>query len=350
MALYDHNLKALFNDAGTIRVHIYEEGTATAPGPEVTAFNHNVTQIEPNWETIDVSGVGYLQGLSGEFWVWYEVLVATGEPHIMGWESIIHGEGHFFADFGTGFGPSQYDFFARAIGEPTTVPNFALDLTYNSGSPVPPGGGNLFFDVYLSNNSGTAQDFDAWLDVEYEGGPPTTVVLRSFTNYLSGWAINRPNMFFPVPGSWLGGNYMFYGRCGDHPNTIWAEDGFPFVKSGDDFGGGNWQPWVPDGLPDYFGEIDKSAADLPTQFALLGSYPNPFNPTANIQYALPDAAKVQLSIYDVNGRLVTTLVNGHRNAGVHEVSFDAAGLASGIYLYRLTAGDFTSSGKMILMK
>jgi hypothetical protein len=57
-----------------------------------------------------------------------------------------------------------------------------------------------------------------------------------------------------------------------------------------------------------------------------------------------------LSVYDVNGRLVETLVNGHRSAGVHDVTFDASSLSSGVYLYRLEAGDFNATGKMILMK
>ena len=116
-----------------------------------------------------------------------------------------------------------------------TVPAMTVDLTYVSGSPVPVGGGNIYFDVYVSNDDPGAINFDAWLDVEFEGGPPTTVALRSFTNYLSGWAINRPNTFFPVPGSYAAGNYMMYGRVGNNPGTVWYEDGFPFVKSGDDY-------------------------------------------------------------------------------------------------------------------
>ncbi|TKJ40994.1 hypothetical protein CEE37_04840, partial [candidate division LCP-89 bacterium B3_LCP] len=70
----------------------------------------------------------------------------------------------------------------------------------------------------------------------------------------------------------------------------------------------------------------------------------------NISFALPLDAKVLLSVYDVSGRLVTTLVDGYRNAGIHDVTFDASDLASGIYLYRLEAGEFNVTGKMVLMK
>jgi hypothetical protein len=96
-------------------------------------------------------------------------------------------------------------------------------------------------------------------------------------------------------------------------------------------------------------EIEPSLA-IPTTFALDQNYPNPFNPTTTFRFALPKAVDVQLAVYDVSGRLVETLVNGWRDAGYHNVSFDASGLSSGVYLYRLEAGSFTSTGKMVLMK
>ncbi|MBU0519246.1 immune inhibitor A, partial [bacterium] len=188
------SLKALFNDAGTIRVRLYGPG-ATAPGAPIAAFNQAVTQIQPNWQTIDISSYN----ITGEFWVWYQVTAATGAPHIMGWDVNRFGDGNFFDNF-NGFGPSDYSFFAHAIGGPATTPEFVVNLTYVSGSPVPAGGGNLIFDVYVLNDSGQSQDYDAWLATEYEGGAPTTLVMRSFVNYQAGWAINRPGMFYPVPG------------------------------------------------------------------------------------------------------------------------------------------------------
>ncbi len=240
--------------------------------------------------------------------------------------------------------------FTTALDYSPPTGGVIIDLTYNSGSPVPAGGGNLYFDVYVENVSATPLNFDAWIDIEYEGGAPTTVVLRSFSNYQPGWTINRPNMYFPVPGSYAAGNYMFYGRVGNHPGDVWDEDGFPFTKSGSDFRQG-WQPFAPDGVPDPFDQIQTGdQAVLPADYEVLGVYPNPFNPTADIRFALPEAGKVSLKIYDITGRTVATLVDGYREAGVHDVRFDAAGLSSGIYLYRLQVGDFSAAGKMILMK
>ena len=78
--------------------------------------------------------------------------------------------------------------------------------------------------------------------------------------------------------------------------------------------------------------------------------PNPLNPTATISFALPQASQVKLLVYNVYGREVVTLVNGWREAGIHEALFNGSNLASGIYVYRLTAGATSATGKMVLMK
>ena len=90
--------------------------------------------------------------------------------------------------------------------------------------------------------------------------------------------------------------------------------------------------------------------EFPISFALEQNYPNPFNPSTKIKFAVPKEANVNLSIYNVLGEMVTTLVNEEKKAGYHEVDFDASSLASGVYLYRIKAGDFVSTKKMILMK
>ena len=86
------------------------------------------------------------------------------------------------------------------------------------------------------------------------------------------------------------------------------------------------------------------------KYGWVSNSPNPFNPSTVISYQWPVADIVKLAVYDITGRKVTELVNGWRNAGVHDVTFDASHLASGVYLYRLEAGDFNASGKMVLMK
>lgn len=95
---------------------------------------------------------------------------------------------------------------------------------------------------------------------------------------------------------------------------------------------------------------DKSLLNLPNTFYLSQNYPNPFNPITVIKYDLPISSRVVLKIYDILGKEVSELVNEIKPAGGYEVKFDATGFASGIYFYRLQAGDFTETKKMILMK
>jgi acetyl esterase/lipase len=89
---------------------------------------------------------------------------------------------------------------------------------------------------------------------------------------------------------------------------------------------------------------------LPTSFALQQNYPNPFNPSTTIKYELPKSSVVRLSVFDMLGREVSVLVNERRDAGVHEVKCDGSNLASGVYFYRLQAGDFVSTKKMLTLK
>jgi photosystem II stability/assembly factor-like uncharacterized protein len=90
--------------------------------------------------------------------------------------------------------------------------------------------------------------------------------------------------------------------------------------------------------------------ELPARFELEQNYPNPFNPTTTINYQLPANSHVTLKVYNVLGKEVATLVNEDRKAGYHDVTFDASQLASGMYVYRLTAGGFTASKKSLLLK
>jgi hypothetical protein len=93
-----------------------------------------------------------------------------------------------------------------------------------------------------------------------------------------------------------------------------------------------------------------SSAQIPTAFELCQNYPNPFNPTTTIQYALPHPSHVTLAIYNTLGQQVATLVNADIHAGSHEAKFDASGLSSGVYFYRMKAGDFVQVRKLLLVR
>jgi len=94
----------------------------------------------------------------------------------------------------------------------------------------------------------------------------------------------------------------------------------------------------------------EASRELPKHFVLEQNYPNPFNPTTVVRYQLPAAGDVTLAVYDLLGREVAVLVNGRADAGVHEVTFDGSGLSSGVYLYRLSVGDFVQARRLMLLK
>ncbi|MFW5972439.1 MAG: T9SS type A sorting domain-containing protein, partial [Bacteroidota bacterium] len=90
--------------------------------------------------------------------------------------------------------------------------------------------------------------------------------------------------------------------------------------------------------------------EIASRFALSQNYPNPFNPATLIEYSVPAAGKVTLEVFDMLGRKVATLVDGQMPAGVHGITFEAAGLSSGLYLYRLSAGNHVATRTMMLIK
>jgi hypothetical protein len=97
-------------------------------------------------------------------------------------------------------------------------------------------------------------------------------------------------------------------------------------------------------------EWGSGAGDIPTAYGLEQNYPNPFNPSTVIRYAVPQAGEVQLEVYDMMGRKVSTLVRGTKSAGYHEAVFDASHLGSGAYMYRLMAGDVVLARTLYLIK
>lgn len=96
--------------------------------------------------------------------------------------------------------------------------------------------------------------------------------------------------------------------------------------------------------------VDDGSPDVPSSMRLDQNYPNPFNPRTIIGYRVAESGHVTLKVYDLSGREVATLVDGVRQPGSYSASFDASGLASGIYLYRITAGGTTDSRRMVLLK
>jgi len=109
----------------------------------------------------------------------------------------------------------------------------------------------------------------------------------------------------------------------------------------------------PMGDPNWFGivlSVEQTGNGVPAQYELGQNYPNPFNPSTKISFAIPTASVVTLKVFNVLGQEVATLVGETLNAGSYEVPFDASRLSSGMYMYRLEAGQFTATRKMVIVK
>jgi hypothetical protein len=95
---------------------------------------------------------------------------------------------------------------------------------------------------------------------------------------------------------------------------------------------------------------DELLNTIPIEFVVYQNFPNPFNPKTSIIFGLPEASEVKLTLYNFLGEEVASLFEGYTNAGYHQVEFDASKLASGVYFYKIQAGDFIETKKMVLMK
>ncbi len=129
-----------------------------------------------------------------------------------------------------------------------------------------------------------------------------------------------------------------------------ASTAYTGARGGYPVGDLNWWPtlktaWLSDPVS---GVLAQDV--IPSVYSLEQNYPNPFNPSTTIRFDIPNASPVRLSVFDVLGREVAVLVNDQIAAGVHEVSFDAKQFASGMYVYRLQAGNFVQTRKMLFLK
>jgi hypothetical protein len=104
-----------------------------------------------------------------------------------------------------------------------------------------------------------------------------------------------------------------------------------------------------DGTFSYSDEVNVEV-EIPIVYALEQNYPNPFNPSTTIKYSIPEEGFVKLAVYNMLGEEVATIVNASQKAGRYEVNFNATGLASGVYVYRIEAANFVSAKKLMLMK
>ena len=172
-------------------------------------------------------------------------------------------------------------------------------------------------------------------------GNITGISCCTFSTYLT-----RGNQMYSLSSSWTlrytapSGSYTYSDNRGSSDNgidhyAVRANGGMTFLVESEG--------------------IQKISSDVPKKFTLFQNYPNPFNPTTKIKFEIPSNVKsetsnVKIIIYDIMGNEVATLVNDKLLPGTYEVEWDASNYASGVYYYKLQAGDFSETRKMVLIK
>ena len=231
---------------------------------------------------------------------------------------------------------------------PTNLPNITVALTpYGTPIQIPASGGRFNYNIAIGNDGMSAANFDVWCDITLPDGSSTQPVLGPVNLTLPPQVTIDRDRTQNVPGSAPAGNYVFHGYVGDYPGTVWSEDEFPFSKLATGFGYlvPGWLNYGEDLTP-----IPSNRVGGVEECELISISPNPFNPLTAFRFSLPQAGPVKLAVFDVSGRLVAQLIDGWREAGTNEAVFDGSHLSAGVYLYRLTAGDSQTSGKLLLLK
>lgn len=303
------------------RMHIYRDAQGEL-GAEL--FNGIVTvtgdDILPNVHVIDLTGIDAVKNMATNFWVWFEILRDDFYPQIVGDEANF-GTGHYFSYDGQQATEVEREWQAHAMLMPAGY-NAANTLTAGrtlldygdvaAGTPSQ-------MRVALFNGGigevtvNSVEANDDRFDVEFAG--PVTLKIGDMTHvYVT---------FTPTNAEPVSSTLTIRSTDETPPRIVMIANGGQSVG------------------------FDDCA---PVSFDLGEAYPNPFNSTTVIPFALGSASEVRLAVYDLAGRAIATLVEGRLEAGAYSASFDAGDLSTGIYMYRLDAGAFSSIRKVIVVK
>jgi hypothetical protein len=231
----------------------------------------------------------------------------------------------------------------------TGQPDIQVTLTpVNPPIVVPAQGGSFSFTAAVVNNGPAQIPFWVWAVIRYPDGTQTAPVLGPVSiNPPVGITISRLRTQ-NIPGTFPPGLYNYVGFAAlTYPGTILDSSYFAFTKSS--FSNNSPAVWDETCSGEPFPGEEISTAKL-SEYVLCKASPNPFNPITTISYDLSSASFVALKVYDTTGRLVTTLVDEWKLEGWHQVEFDGTNLAAGLYCYRLASGQYTVSGKLVLLK
>jgi hypothetical protein len=237
-----------------------------------------------------------------------------------------------------------------------SLPVRILLTPYNAPIQIPASGGNFQYAIQATNIESDTLSALVWCDVTLPtGGPPYGPMLGPVTISLAaGQTLSRVRTQ-TVPAGAPAGLYHYNAYAVAAGDT--SEDSFTFTKLGSgnrDSGFGGWTNAGEDfGVVGAHGCAPLSGSGATPTMEVV---PNPFNPSTVLSYQLPVASHANLRIYDTAGRLAETLVDGWRDAGMHDATFDGSDLPSGLYFAKLRVedplgtGDYSQVQKLVLLK
>ncbi|MCB2210926.1 M6 family metalloprotease domain-containing protein [bacterium] len=237
-----------------------------------------------------------------------------------------------------------------AVGLGSGTPDFSVNIEPQS-SPVtiPANGGWLHYAALLDNELSSPMVANVWVEATL----PNNNVFHVDTytvNFQPSAPLYFPNINQRIPAMAPAGEYAFRVVIGQYPSEVYASDEFPFTKLGSAATGEmDRTAWTSEGWEAALAEMESGIA-LPTQFTVGEAYPNPFNAQSSVEIALPDAANLQVALYNVLGQQVMTLTDARYSAGTHRLTIDARDLTSGLYFLRATVNGMTETRKLVLMK
>jgi len=291
-----------------------------------TVTYSDVQEGWPGTGNIDADPV-FVGPYNGDFHLrWYSPCIDAGDPSLTDPDGTCSDIGAFYFD-------------QHVLGIVELYP-------HDSPIVIPSGGGSFVYDMWVFNFFGHPGRADIWTYAFVPGmgryGP-----IDLYRNVrIPADSIGMNDVSQNVPGPAPAGDYVFVGYVGRYPSTIIDSSYFYFSKEGSVSGGiGDWSS---SGL--LFKGGDETAFNLPSHYGLYQNYPNPFNASTVINYELPVDGHVRLEVYNTLGQRVATLVDSKQQAGYRSVVWDASKISSGLYFYKLTAGDFTESRRMMLVK
>ena len=235
-------------------------------------------------------------------------------------------------------------------GSWTCINSFTMDtMTFNAytlgvcGTDLVAGGfgaeSNFNGGVFITANDGanwTESNFNSPIDAIAFSG--TNIFVGTSSGYNDGGVFLSDNNGV----SWKAVNAAFFNSDSLDISALAVSGSYLFAGTAY----GIWRI----SLSEIITGINNQQSNLPNRFSLSQNYPNPFNPTTIINYSIPKTSLVTIKVYDVLGREVATLVNEEKYAGNYSVQFSGSKLSSGIYFYRIQAGSFVQTKKLLLLK